>query len=73
MSTAIEAPATHWKQTVLWLREEHRMSIGLGDVIRGELKYDRLEDNPREYNISLSWRIDSHPEKNFSQVFGLRA
>ena len=72
LSTGIESAPTHWKQTVLWLREENRLQVKRGDKIVGMLRYDRLEENPREYSITLAWNLDGCSPK-FSQVFGLRA
>jgi precorrin-6B methylase 2 len=55
LSTAVQSPETHWKQTVLWLQPEFVEEWASGDVISGTLEYHRREANARDYDISVTW------------------
>jgi hypothetical protein len=57
LSTSPAAEPTHWKQTVLWLHPENRSTLKIGDVIEGRLIYQRREDNARDYDISVAWKV----------------
>ena len=57
----MEAPDTHWKQTVLWLDPSYRLPIDNESKIMGMIKYTRLQVNPRSYKISLAWSLLKSP------------
>ena len=49
----LETTPTHWKQTVLWLKEEDDYVLQPGESIDGELTYCKDELNPRSICIDL--------------------
>ena len=67
LTTATAATHTHWKQTVLWLSEKNRphgdRPLGRGDVVAGTVRYRRMDENPRDYQITLTWSIERSAEK----------
>jgi protein arginine N-methyltransferase 1 len=54
-STAPGSPYTHWKQTVFYLDEV--LSVKKGEEIRGEFVCKPGAKNPRELDISISYRF----------------
>jgi len=54
-STAPGAPYTHWKQTVFYLDEV--LSVKKGEEIRGEWACKPGVKNPRDLDISISYRF----------------
>jgi hypothetical protein len=56
LSTGVQAPATHWKQCVLWFNAENRLTAGGSDEIIGTIRFARLATNARDYSIEVSWR-----------------
>lgn len=59
LTTGVAADPTHWKQTVLWLTPENCSMMQQGDVIRGVIKYARGTVNARDYDITVTWRVES--------------
>lgn len=62
LTTAVEAPLTHWQHLALWLLPSNITSVTSENEIRGEVSYSRESDNKddprsREYFINLRWRI----------------
>jgi len=54
-STAPGTPYTHWKQTVFYLNEV--LSIKKGEEIKGEFMCKPNEKNPRDLDISISYKF----------------
>ena len=59
LSTGTSAEPTHWKQTVFWLDPENISIVQKDDKIIGILKYKRSISNARDYDITISWRIEN--------------
>ena len=59
LSTGTSAESTHWKQTVFWLDPENISIVQKDDKIIGILKYKRSTSNARDYDITISWRIEN--------------
>ena len=59
LSTGTSAKPTHWKQTVFWLDPENVSIVHKDDKIIGILKYKRSTSNARDYDITISWRIEN--------------
>ena len=55
LGTGPAAPATHWKQTVMWFDMEKRFEVTKGDIVKGRLSYLRAEGNKRDYDLYLRW------------------
>ena len=55
LGTGPAAPATHWKQTVLWFDMEKRFDVKKGQVVKGHLHYLRAAGNKRDYDLYLRW------------------
>jgi hypothetical protein len=73
LSTALEAEATHWRHTVLWLTADHRRALSLGDTVEGSVRYSRRGESGRDYCIEVKWTCSSHPTQIFSQAYMLVA
>jgi len=54
-STAPGTPYTHWKQTVFYLNEV--LSVKKGEEIKGEFMCKPNEKNPRDLDISISYKF----------------
>lgn len=67
LSTGPAAPATHWKQTVLWLEVDKRVKLEKGTVVSGSLTYVRSTDNQRDYDIILRWTDPHSNEEHFAK------
>ena len=67
LSTGPAAPATHWKQTVLWLEVDKRVKLEKGTVVSGSLTYVRSSDNQRDYDIILRWTDPHSNEEHFAK------
>ncbi len=70
LSTGCESALTHWKQTVLWLKPEHCMQCKEGTQVNGRLHYQRSKENPRDYDIVLTWK---HKDRDCAQSFRMEA
>jgi hypothetical protein len=44
---------------VLWLDPSRRITGVCGDKVSGTIAYQRSHKNDRDYEISLSWRVES--------------
>ena len=66
LSTATDAPPTHWKQTALWLSPSNCISVDVNDVIEGRIKYQRSADHARGYEIDLDVIISNSLGKKYS-------
>lgn len=53
-STGPKATPTHWKQTYFFL--EHPLAVEAGDVIEGKLSAKKSADNPRHWEVEISYR-----------------
>ncbi|KAL0206424.1 hypothetical protein P9112_001731 [Eukaryota sp. TZLM1-RC] len=53
-STSPESPNTHWKQTVLYLKDD--IVVYEGDVVEGEIEVLPNSLNPRELDIKLTYK-----------------
>ncbi len=65
LSTSVQTESTHWKQTVLWLKPEHRFEVTKGAIITGKLAYQRSSKNPRDYDVVLTF---TNPVTNEEQT-----
>eukprot|EP00931_Biecheleriopsis_adriatica_P074588 TRINITY_DN48616_c0_g1_i1.p1 TRINITY_DN48616_c0_g1~~TRINITY_DN48616_c0_g1_i1.p1 ORF type:complete len:384 (-),score=91.55 TRINITY_DN48616_c0_g1_i1:134-1261(-) len=71
LSTAPGQPATHWKQTVLYLSEP--LVAHQGDVISGMLAVRKNKDNPRDLDVKLSYTLNGQvPHACTVQSFRVR-
>ncbi len=70
LSTGPAAPATHWKQTVLWFEMEKRIHVKKDAIIKGHLSYLRSKENQRDYDIILRWN-DPNTGNEFIQTYVL--
>ena len=71
LTTAPEAEPTHWKQTILLLREPLKC-IGGKTKLTGTIKLKRGESNKREYGVNLTYRLDNE-EKSVSCEYYMAA
>lgn len=72
-TTGPDGPGTHWRQGTL-LIDYGRMqpeALKKGSVIEGEIGYKKHEDNPRELDIEITWRIRDS-ETRWRQVWFMR-
>jgi hypothetical protein len=85
LSTAVQSPGTHWKQTALWFNTANR-SDGAVDSIEGTIRFVRSASNKRDYSIEVDWveissggsgnsssSADSKESERKRQVFALTA
>lgn len=71
MSTAPGKLGTHWKQTVMYLKEA--LVAYEGDVISGMVALRKSVQNPRDLDVKLSYQLDGRrPEAAATQYFRLR-
>ena len=72
-TTGPEGPGTHWRQGVLLIDQTHheRNALRKGSVIQGSVGYKKRDDNPRELDIEVSWKIGSC-ERSKNQVWFMR-
>ena len=59
---------------VLWLSEKNRVegdsALQPGEAIHGTVRYRRMVENPRDYQISVSWSIGVSQEQPQEQLQG---
>lgn len=60
LTTAPDAPATHWKQTLLYLDGDH--SVAAGDVLTGTLTVQRTAENRRALHIDIAYSLQRVPD-----------
>jgi type I protein arginine methyltransferase len=72
-TTGPAGPDTHWRQGVLLIDHGKRIPPQLkkGHVIEGTVGYKKREDNSRELDIELQWRVDG-AEETGKQVWFMR-
>eukprot|EP00933_Yihiella_yeosuensis_P040533 TRINITY_DN34861_c0_g1_i1.p1 TRINITY_DN34861_c0_g1~~TRINITY_DN34861_c0_g1_i1.p1 ORF type:complete len:379 (+),score=61.44 TRINITY_DN34861_c0_g1_i1:41-1177(+) len=71
LSTAPNKPATHWKQTVLYL--EKPLVVHDGDVISGVIAARKSKENPRDIDVKLSYELSGElAQPKGIQYFRLR-
>jgi protein arginine N-methyltransferase 1 len=70
-STGPNAPYTHWKQTVFYLNDV--LSMKKGEEIRGEFSCKPNSKNPRDLDISISYKFNGeHDSVDTTQLYFLR-
>ncbi len=55
-STGPHSRATHWKQTVMYTRDQ--LTVSAGDVIKGTLSCKPNGRNPRDLDISIKYNVE---------------
>jgi hypothetical protein len=56
LSTAPDAPPTHWKQASLWLPREEQPVLRQGESVVGTYTFVRAEDDQsRDYSVAVEW------------------
>ncbi|KAI0629795.1 S-adenosyl-L-methionine-dependent methyltransferase [Trametes polyzona] len=61
-STGPASVPTHWKQTVFFLRDP--ITAGEGTVVEGTFKCRKSEDNSRELDVEIHYRVKDPEEPN---------
>jgi len=55
LRTGAEHPPTHWKQSTFYLANP--IACKKGDVVKGELRASRTNDNEREYDVMIRYSV----------------
>ena len=55
LSTSPYKKSTHWKQTIFYLESPFKVSNG--DEIQGKIKVTKAEDNIRELDVILTYKV----------------
>ena len=67
LSTQPGRPATHWKQTVLWLpgdpQKEESARVGVDDLIGCHVTLTQSKDNPRHYDICVDLKGEEEEDE----------
>jgi hypothetical protein len=69
LDTSPHAPPTHWKQTMLFLREGRQLQAG--DRVTGTVQLQRPHAYPRGYDIVLNIRF-GNDENDTIQMYEMR-
>ena len=70
-STGPRSRATHWKQTIFYLKDT--ICMNAGEVIEGELKCSPNGKNPRDLDITIQYSLEGQNGTwNNSQDYKLR-
>ena len=71
LTTAPQAPYTHWKSTILYL--ERPLTACKGEKVEGRISVARNPNNPRDLDITLHVRFaGKHDQCNTTQLYRLR-
>lgn len=59
LGTGANSTPTHWKQTLLVLDAEQapKQVVKEGDIVTGTFAMHRSKDNPRSYDLGLTWAV----------------
>ncbi|GMI03691.1 hypothetical protein TrRE_jg9411 [Triparma retinervis] len=61
-STAAQAETTHWQQTLLWLEPTTVPTLGVGEVITGNIRVERNKKNHRDIDFTFDWKVEGRKE-----------
>jgi hypothetical protein len=67
LPTGVQHTPTHWKQTVLWLNPDNVSELDEGDTVTGTLRYTRMDNNKRDYEIFVMWTVPSSSTEHFQR------
>jgi len=71
LSTSPRAPYTHWKQTVLYFEEV--LVLNAGESLKGEIRVQRNQKNPRDVDIHVHATLDGeHGSYSVTHDYRLR-
>ena len=63
LSTRPGSPATHWKQTILWLPGDEPAAVAPGEEIGCHVTLTQSEENPRHYDICVDLKSEEEEEE----------
>jgi hypothetical protein len=60
-ATSCEGTPTHWKQSVLYLKE--RVQLAVGGTVAGHIAFKRGVDYKRAYDITATYTVNGGPRR----------